>query len=231
MIEQLDCGVWVVKGDSHYGHWAKIAGSLDVDTHMRDVLQKIIRDHKIHCAIQVGANIGQLTKAMNEAGCFVYAFDANPDAIKCAHKNCDPERTDFYALGVGDAPGRATLHLQENVGASYLTMGGTVNDAAVVSLDSVEWNLHVPPKLMLLDCEGWEPKVLRGAKRIINKHRPIIVLEVNQGALYRAQESHDGLSDVLTELGYPKEKRTILQPQCDWMSEQYDILCHPTESK
>lgn len=62
--------------------------------------------------------------------------------------------------------------------------------------------LHTIPTLIKLDIEGWEVRALRGAKRTLREHHPIIVCEVNRHALERAGTSAAELHETLWLAGY-----------------------------
>lgn len=220
-IAQHENGVYYLRGDSHIGMWSK-AGLERVDFHMWTELQKIVREHKIKRAVQLGCNIGHLTLAMIKAGAEVHAFECNPDAIKCARRNCP--KADFHCLAIGDYKGYAEAHENQNAGALYLTAGA--GEIPVTTLDDIQWQIE-PFKLLVMDIEGWEPKALRGGERAIRKNRPIIVLEVYNGALSRAQEDREQLFRQLEGLGYPKRNWSVLEPQCNLESPIFDMMCLP----
>ena len=52
------------------------------------------------------------------------------------------------------------------------------------------------------DIEGWEMQLLCGAKSIIQKWHPILMLEVNRLFLTRAENTPEELWDFLIENGY-----------------------------
>lgn len=220
-IEQLNNGVWRIVGDSHLGKWAE-NGIDRIDFHMWTELQKIIRKHRIKTVVQGGCNIGHTTLAMMKAGAMVHAFDPNPEAIECARKNCP--KADFHCLALGDYSGLATLHRNTNEGASHVS--NSQGEVTVTKLDDIAWQIE-PFQAICLDVEGWEPKTLRGGERTIRKNRPIIVLEVYNGALSRAQEDREALFRQLEGLGYPRKNWSVLQPQCNLESPIFDMMCLP----
>jgi hypothetical protein len=57
-------------------------------------------------------------------------------------------------------------------------------DANVIALDDVDFD--EPPSLLKIDVEGAEPDVLRGARRLLARHRPHLVVETHGPAEERA---------------------------------------------
>jgi FkbM family methyltransferase len=57
-------------------------------------------------------------------------------------------------------------------------------------------------RLVVMDVEGFEPDVLRGARRLIASLRPFLILEVGQALLERRQLRPAGVLDLVTTLGY-----------------------------
>ena len=115
----------------------------------------------------VGANIGEKSEALLEAGARVVAFEPNPLVLpelqaRCGHrKNWSVVAT---ALGMGAAI--ATLHARESHGQSSLSAGWAGKVVAtyhvpVVTLDSAI-QCFGSPAFCKIDVEGWELEVLRG---------------------------------------------------------------------
>lgn len=217
----LDNGV-AVCGQSHHAQWCATEG-LEHDRFFVRFLERLVIGRGIKRVIQVGAHIGTLTQGLLDLDCAVFAFEPNPDAVECLAHNCHGGKLTISNKAVGDRFGRATLHLDENAGASWLEQHqGYLNggEVSVVVLNNKSSGVD----LILADCEGWEPKVLRGAQEYIARCRPALVLEVNAGALERVGESRAGLLALVDELGYLRE---VIQPGLAWDAPQYDILCLP----
>lgn len=139
--------------------------------------------------IEVGSNIGVhtvgLAKAVGPTG-GVIAIEAQPAIFRilCANlalnalSNVTP-----HACGCGDRKdtmsvpvinyGAAELH---NSGGVSLLSAGVGISVPVFPLDDLVENIpHL--KLIKIDVEGMEQKVLQGARRIIEKHRPLLYVE------------------------------------------------------
>ena len=75
-----------------------------------------------------------------------------------------------------------------------------------------------------MDCEGFEYFVLEGAYETIKKFRPIIVMEINHGALERQGVNFDFIKRFLDKQEY--DYRNIYEKQ-DMVGPQFDIICFP----
>jgi FkbM family methyltransferase len=152
-------------------------------------------------AIDVGGHIGFFTMQMAAAvgpGGRVYAFeplDSNADLLeRSITENGFGDRVRFQRAAVGAAPGTATLTFPAetlNSGGAYLLRHGTApltgnqkRDVPLVALDALD--LRRPVRFIKMDVEGAEPQVLRGAARILEEDRPVILSEVHPTQLERA---------------------------------------------
>lgn len=214
-----------VCGTTHHASWLKTEG-LEHDLWMCGYLEKLINRFSIKRVVNAGCHVGTLASVFLRRDCSVLAFDPNPEACACILHNLGHHETlTVENVALGDRTGVAYLHLnEENAGASYLTYaaggGEPMPTVPVMELDA----FRVSPDFLLLDCEGWEPKAIRGALNTIARCRPVMVLEVNEGALDRVGESREGLLKMIDGLGYARE---IMQDGLGWDAPQYDILAVP----
>lgn len=221
----LPNGVAAIEGDSHHRVWVEKEGLIH-DAWMANILRSHIKPGDT--VIDGGANIGTLTRVMLDAGAVVLAFEPNPAAFECLVHNC-PE-AQAYEIGLSDYPEACEMEIQENAGASYLVVPcrGDKPEKTIPTyaydLDSFFTIDSPAPSLIKLDVEGFETKALRGAREIIARAKPIIICEVNELALSRAISSRLGLWRTIESMGY---RIQILQPDCDYLDPQYDILCTP----
>jgi len=99
------------------------------------------------------------------------------------------ERIRFYKHGAGSgitpAEGAELLHVEVTTVTDFLAEQGQ---------DRID--------LLNLDCEGSELLVLRGAKRLLEEHSPLIFCELHHGYLDQLNQSAGDVVDFLTELGY-----------------------------
>ena len=191
----------VIEGDTHIGKWVEDEKRLDHDQWMLPILAKYItRDSVVY---DVGANIGDHTAFYASLGPrAVVAFEAYADAFECLCRNtlalrgvalCNVAVGDGCAISMaGDGPNKGARHLSTRIdplgGRSY-------------KIDEMFGTLP-PPTFIKLDIEGWEVRALRGAEETIRTLHPVIVCEVNRGALERAGNTPEELHTILTGHGY-----------------------------
>ena len=173
---------------------------LDMLQAMRDVLDA---DDLV---LDVGANIGNHTLYLAMVvGCRVLAFEPNPQLTDPLQEsivaNNLEARVTLIGKGVGAAQAKgAFLNLKpDNLGAQPLTLvddADSSQDGAleVIPLDSVDFDQ--PVKAIKIDVEGMELDVLKGATKILEKHRPELFIESQD------MEQFAAIHDHLEALGY-----------------------------
>lgn len=171
--------------------------------------------------LDVGAHIGDSTLFFEKQGCSVIAFEPQADSFECLKRNCKRSVCLNQPVGNGQL---VTLHEQErgNLGARRVydqndiqsTIGKDVKIA--IRLDS----LHLPKvSCIKIDVEGFEPYVLRGAKRILTLDKPIVIVEFNPSAL----QSHGfRIQDLMDELVCFQLTEIFRYYEQNW-----DVLCTP----
>jgi FkbM family methyltransferase len=132
--------------------------------------------------VDVGANVGDLLAEVVDAaplGRHV-AYEPLTD-LAVALANRFPS-VDVRNAAVSDAAGEATFHRVKGAHArSSLATRGLPPDAIepvtvrVETLDDLPTDFR--PALIKIDVEGAEGAVLRGARRVLAEHRPIVVFE------------------------------------------------------
>ncbi len=114
------------------------------------------------------------------------------------------------------------------------TNGGT--DVHYTSMDALVEELGLPaPQVIKIDVDGDEPKVLRGAARTLQAHRPYIVLEVapdfNQLQNEDIGQALRWLTDTLGYTLHADNDGRQLSPEdaiaavCAWSS--INVICRP----
>lgn len=223
-MQILPNNVAVIGGDSHHAVWCAKEGLVH-DKWMANILKGIIAECGIHTALDIGANIGTLAYPMLEAGARVICFEANPEACRCLEYNLTvfpPSQYTIFNLGVGDEGGHAFIRKDKNAGASWVacTPGADSAPISIVAIDDCNYD----PGLIKMDIEGMEHHALLGAEKTIERCRPVLVLEINDGALARQGRDPGYIFSFLMHRYYSMR---ILQPDCMVGDPQYDIVCYP----
>jgi FkbM family methyltransferase len=168
-------------------------------------------------AIDVGAHVGvfalHMAEAVGPAGS-VHAFEPlarNANLLEMAiRENRFEGRLTLERAGVSDATGTATLHFARetlNTGGAYIgdadaSLGPLAAEVvAVVRLD--DYRGPRPVRLIKMDVEGGEPRVIAGARSLLAADRPVIISEVHPEQLRRVcGVGPDALLHDLARIGY-----------------------------
>jgi FkbM family methyltransferase len=119
--------------------------------------------------LDIGANIGVMTRIFAARAGHVHSFEPAPRALALLRENA-PENSTIHAIAIGDHNGIAHIQEAEAVDESYIATTGI--PVQMRTIDS----LALAPDLIKIDVEGFEPAVLRGAAETL-KNGPIIMFE------------------------------------------------------
>jgi FkbM family methyltransferase len=170
----LPNGIAVCENDTGISKITSRNGSL-TEPGMWNWLLPVIPDCEL--GVDVGAAIGDSTAVLLTRCQQVWAFEPNPEYFECLEENCKTAHQVHAALG--DRKCTKQLRVDDgDMGDGFLCDKGG-KPVPVKTLDS--FKLHA--NFIKIDAEGCELFVLRGAKRTIEKYRPVIVLEVNHKAM------------------------------------------------
>nr|QBK88371.1 MAG: methyltransferase [Mimivirus LCMiAC01] len=176
------------------------------ESYLYPVFQKNIK--KGGCVLDIGANIGChsliFSKLVGKEG-NVHCFEPLHDlyfqlTYNLISNNCFNVTT--YCNGVSDKPSSVfltplNLQKRDNFGARQLTGAKPVMDSnnteniKIITIDS----LNLASSFIKIDAEGMEDKVLLGSKKTLEKHKPIILIEIHQDDMKK-------LSKILDSLNY-----------------------------
>lgn len=212
--------VALLEFDTHICPWIIQEGRLDHDGNCLPLLNAHI--HKGFTVIDIGSFVGDHTEYyVNRVGREgkVYAFEPNPKAFECLEFNmADHKNVACLPFGVSDSKHTIGIAQSENVGASHAIEG---NDIECITIDSLKLTeCH----FIKMDCEGMELRALNGAKGTIAKFRPVMLLEINRGALEKQGTSAEDVFAFLNLYNY--SYRNIYDNQ-GLTDSQLDIICLP----
>lgn len=187
----------LLKGDPNASTWVKETGRIDHDV---GTLARTAGLRGANGVIwDVGAYLGTHACAYAYIAKRVYAFEARRDAADCLRENLSHySNAEVFEGVLGDGtPGTPEPTEEVNGGARRISVGGL---APSLRLD--DETRIMPPTLVKMDVEGWEVKVLRGMARILVKHRPTLIIEIQKEALRAAGGSSIILALELQRHGY-----------------------------
>lgn len=162
--------------------------------------------------LDVGANIGfwtiPMASALSSRGC-LHAFEPLASNFKRLGENVRENRLDhvvrLHQMGLSNQNAELRLSLRED----FLAGAETGNAAIVINLDDERFectNITVVPfdeiapslginrlDFVKVDIEGHEDRFLAGARRSIQRYRPLIYLEINEPYYERCGVDPTGL--------------------------------------
>lgn len=160
---------------------------------------------------EVGANIGFfaiLCARLVGKGGSVYAFEPHPGCAKACRQNLalnDFQNADVYEVAVSSSDGKLLLDISDSSTALARVSNSAslpINSCVEVrstTLDTLVFERQLKaPKLIMIDVEGHEIEVLRGAQQTISKNLPTILCEVH----WLGQGFIDYFTTHLEPLGY-----------------------------
>jgi len=155
-------------------------------------------------AIDAGANYGIMSYNLNKKFSKIYAFEVESRVRECLKKNVEKFQLDNVVVcdcGLSDKEESVSLNYLKNTFCTHInkTVSGT---NICKTLDSFK---ITDVGFIKLDCEGYEPYILKGAEQTIKKHKPVILMEnKNYSGRYYGEEGNLAV-DLLLEWGYTME--------------------------
>jgi len=174
----------------------------------------------------VGAHAGQFTKlfaAMAPQG-HVYAFEPGAYArsiLDKVHRLKRLKNVTVIPQGLSDEEKTATLRIpfkkSGSLGFGLGSLGaeadGRKHHEDTVSLTTIDAfcdRAHLERlDFIKADIEGWEMNMLSGGRKTIERFKPAVMLELNEGALKRACTSPAELRAFLVTLGYQEVEMPV----------------------
>jgi FkbM family methyltransferase len=147
--------------------------------------------------VDVGSHIGTFAIPIARKGARVTAIEPQASAFRLLQENAKLNGVELDARQVAIGTGGA-LTIDEvpgNSGAGFLTPGGAIGTTA---LDGLVGRADV----LKVDVEGMELEVLRSARRLIARDRPVIYLEIHATQLRRYGASTAMAERFLLDLNY-----------------------------
>lgn len=153
--------------------------------------------------LDIGANIGNHSLFFARYYDHVIAFEPHPRTFQLLSANAQllPNITAQH-VGLSDHDGAAELQFNPgNMGGATLSNVGAAQkiQIALRRLDGMDDIKNLPIRLIKLDAEGHEVKLLDGGADTIRQHHPVILFELNAEAFDRGTPE---LVSKLQQLGY-----------------------------
>lgn len=181
--------------------------------HITEQFLKLIKSH--WTVIDVGAQFGAvalLTAAVTKSGS-VYAYESNPGKFKELDYNIglNPFRNIF---AIQKAIGK-TIHKAQLTGAEVTTLD---HEFIRLKQDHVD--------IIRIDAQGFELNVLLGAKNILEKFHPILVIKFVDKSLKNSGRHAIEVIHFVKQLGYSCIDLSTSMPLVIGLKTETTILCY-----
>lgn len=133
-------------------------------------------------ALDIGANVGLWSRDLVQHFDHVIAFEPVEMFRECLERNVPAPNISVKPLALGDSDGTVNMIITTgNTGHTHVDPHSRSGDTTIVKLDTL--NLQKVDYIKI-DCEGFEYRVLQGAKNTIQQWRPIVVIEQKPHEMY-----------------------------------------------
>jgi FkbM family methyltransferase len=173
------------------------------DNAVMDCLQEMARSSATFLDLGAYTGLFALVATKTNPALIAHAFEIVPETHRLAVANVAAndlqDRVTVHLHGLSDGPGKMTMPFDMHSTSlpSSLSIGSDFEggvDIPIGRLDDFLPDLPGPVSLKI-DVEGWEPKVLAGAAKLLATHRPTIIAEVLPG-------EGEAIQAILDPLGY-----------------------------
>ena len=166
--------------------------------------------------IDIGAHLGLMSviiaKLIGENG-KVYAFEPTPKTFLLLKKIISLNNFDKTIIPFNKAASNFTglvdFFVDENEGSNANSLvnrkdkNRTSQKMEVDTLDNIVDNLKLEKlDLVKIDAEGSELDVMNGAKKIIEKYKPIIILAIHPPLIKNNNQKTEDIFDLIQSIGY-----------------------------
>lgn len=174
----------------HYGEY-----NPDETEYILDLAAKAGREKLV---LDIGANIGVISQALERVGFMVEAFEPQPEVAKVLQMNFKGK---VHNVALGETSGATVMPNLDY--AQPMNFGGVACGTVSKSRGGIE----IPVRrlddykfenvgLIKIDVEGYEERVLRGAVETIKRCKPVLYLEDDR------KDNSESLHKFLSGIGY-----------------------------
>jgi FkbM family methyltransferase len=180
----------------------QLATVLDYQKDKLDLALGFVKNFTI--AIDAGASYGIMSYNLNKKFSKIYAFEVDTPVRECLKKNVEKFQLDNVVVcdcGLSDKEELVSLNYLKNTFCTHINKAVSGTNICK-TLDSFELT---EVGFIKLDCEGYEPYILKGAEQTIKKYKPVILMEnKNYSSRYYGEEGNLAV-DLLLSWGYTME--------------------------
>ena len=211
-------GWYLPPKEKHFQRWLQAGRETDYQKDAYINSLEYVKHAKI--AIDVGANIGLMTRRYAKRFEEVHAFEPVQVNNTCLKYNCDDlENVRIYDYALGEADEEMKIYNRKQ----YVNSGGwsiedwqnkdwvhfnektTLRSETIYVTTLDRFNLR--PDFIKVDTQNYELQVLKGAERTIKENKPIVQLELEK------KKMGDPIRDFMDQIGY----KVLKQVKKDWI--------------
>ena len=185
--------------------------NIDITNENIEEMSNIISKHILQkrVAVDAGCHYGFFTRFLSTQFDTVHAFDFDNDIYQCFETNMqkfDCSNVVRHPYGLGESEQSVATndwfarHGRRGALGNHINPDSNEKNYKVKSFDSLE---IADVDLMMIDTEGYELNVLKGAEQTIKQYKPVLVLEFhNRNLTQKFGYSLHDLKQYVENLGY-----------------------------
>jgi len=207
-------GWWFPNGETHFQKMLNKSvakgGPARYQYQVRDRSLTYVKNFRV--ALDIGANVGLWSRDLCQRFESVIAFEPVEIFRNCLAKNVNSAKLQVESIALGDQATTARMNItMDNMGHTHIDPDSLGNgDTMVRRLDDYNYeNIDY----IKMDCEGFEYRIIQGAKETILRCRPVVVVEQKPHDAYSDQYGQHAAIGLLQEWGMVR----LDQVKDDWI--------------
>ena len=153
--------------------------------------------------IEVGARVGGGTLLLSRLVKQIYSFEPNSDSCRLLRNNTkNAKNVQIFNVALGEKEDEAILNVTKYMKYSHIGTLKKIKGVDYVAKEKVrikkmdDFAFPLAPTAMIIDCEGYEEEVLKGAQEYLKKVKTVLV---ETHALPNGQSSQGVVRSLLND--------------------------------
>lgn len=175
--------------------------------------QYVIKKYPEMSIIDVGANIGDgVALVRTQVHCPIICIEGDPEYFALLKKNLHQfKETDAFNVFLGEKESRAriktakqggTLQIKNPDQISATANGAVLEMTTIDSLAQAQQQKFSCAKILKIDTDGYDLKIIRGSIDLLKRNKPILFFEYDRSYLDALSDKGLSIFNSLKELGY-----------------------------
>ena len=186
-----------------------IQKQIEWEPHITKFMELCNHNFKLSNVIDVGANFGyhSLIFSKNING-NVYAFEPQPQNYKLLKNNIENNKIKniiHYNLACGNDNLKVKMPIvntSKKINMGDFTPNFTNEHYELIDTKTLDEMDFPKIDLIKIDVQGWEKNVINGSKELLNKYKPILIVEFEQHQLIKTNTSCEELFKLIRNNNY-----------------------------